>query len=250
MYDAEGKKREFTGYRVDATTDFALEYLQKPKDKPFFLMESCPSATNWQPYSHLKRPGVLEAASLEAVAHGSDSVLFFQMRNSYAAVESRWAMEGSAGPRNAGLHYRDNLRRIYLGLRSAGVDVDVIDSSHSFDAYKLIVVPMLYMFKDGVADRLRKFTADGGTIVVTHWSGVADECDAVYPGPSPHSLTDVLGLYRGEIDALADGVCNRESVSHTAFSRTCNDLQTLFIIFDVFIVKNLFKVRRQDIYWD
>ena len=24
-----------------------------------------------------------------------------------------------------------------------------------------------------------------------------------------HSLTDVLGLYRGEIDALADGVCNR-----------------------------------------
>ena len=40
MYDAEGKKREFTGYRVDATTDFALEYLQKPKDKPFFLFVS------------------------------------------------------------------------------------------------------------------------------------------------------------------------------------------------------------------
>lgn len=250
----------FGGDNVLVAADNALEhdYFRALKDKPFFLMESCPSATNWQPYSHLKRPGVLEAASLEAVAHGSDSVLFFQMRNSYAGYEkfhgalidnsgretrvmkeagelsrklmllrlvrgteikaevalindreSRWAMEGSAGPRNAGLHYRDNLRRIYLGLRSAGVDVDVIDSSHSFDAYKLIVVPMLYMFKDGVADRLRKFTADGGTIVVTHWSGVADECDAVYPGLSPHSLTDVLGLYREELDALADGVCNR-----------------------------------------
>ncbi len=40
MYDKDGTKREFTGYRVDATTDFALEYLQKPKEKPFFLFVS------------------------------------------------------------------------------------------------------------------------------------------------------------------------------------------------------------------
>ncbi len=40
MYDKEGRKREFTGYRVDATTDFALEYLKKPKEKPFFLFLS------------------------------------------------------------------------------------------------------------------------------------------------------------------------------------------------------------------
>ena len=40
MYDGEGNKREFTGYRADATTDFALEYLRKPKEKPFFLFVS------------------------------------------------------------------------------------------------------------------------------------------------------------------------------------------------------------------
>ena len=41
MFDGDMNKREFKGYRVDATTDFALEYLENRKtDKPFFLMVS------------------------------------------------------------------------------------------------------------------------------------------------------------------------------------------------------------------
>lgn len=55
--------------------------------KPFLLMESCPSSTNWQSVSKLKKPGMLLAASLQAVAHGSDSVQYFQMRQSRGANE-------------------------------------------------------------------------------------------------------------------------------------------------------------------
>ncbi|MCL2299161.1 MAG: sulfatase-like hydrolase/transferase, partial [Firmicutes bacterium] len=41
MFDAEGRRREFTGYRADRQTDFALEYLRNRKrDKPFFLFVS------------------------------------------------------------------------------------------------------------------------------------------------------------------------------------------------------------------
>jgi arylsulfatase A-like enzyme len=40
VFDGDMNKREFTGYRADAITDFALEYLAKPKDKPFFLFIS------------------------------------------------------------------------------------------------------------------------------------------------------------------------------------------------------------------
>ncbi|MGL1890709.1 MAG: sulfatase-like hydrolase/transferase [Spirochaetaceae bacterium] len=41
MYDIDSRKRDFKGYRGDATTDFALEYLNgKKSDKPFFLMVS------------------------------------------------------------------------------------------------------------------------------------------------------------------------------------------------------------------
>ncbi len=50
--------------------------------KPFMLMESTPSLVNWKPYNKLKRPGMNELSSLQAVAHGSDSVQYFQWRKS------------------------------------------------------------------------------------------------------------------------------------------------------------------------
>jgi beta-galactosidase len=55
--------------------------------KPFILMESTPSNTNWQPVSKLKQDGVHLLASLQAVAHGADSVQYFQWRKSRGSSE-------------------------------------------------------------------------------------------------------------------------------------------------------------------
>ena len=54
---------------------------------PFALMEQTPSVTNWQPYNNLKRPGVMRLWSYQAVAHGSDTIMYFQMRRSIGACE-------------------------------------------------------------------------------------------------------------------------------------------------------------------
>ena len=64
------------------------ELMRGLKDgQPFVLMEQTPSVTNWQPFNSLKRPGVMRLWSYQAVAHGSDSVMFFQMRRSVGACE-------------------------------------------------------------------------------------------------------------------------------------------------------------------
>ena len=55
--------------------------------KPFVLMESTPSFTNWQPTSKLKKPGMHILSSLQAVAHGADSVQYFQWRKSRGSSE-------------------------------------------------------------------------------------------------------------------------------------------------------------------
>lgn len=55
--------------------------------KPFALMEQTPSVSNWHPYCALKRPGVMRLWSYQAVAHGSDTIMFFQMRRSIGACE-------------------------------------------------------------------------------------------------------------------------------------------------------------------
>lgn len=55
--------------------------------KPFLLMESCPSATNWSPATKLLRTGAHKLYAMQAVAHGSDSVQYFQFRKSRGASE-------------------------------------------------------------------------------------------------------------------------------------------------------------------
>ncbi|RIX60409.1 beta-galactosidase [Paenibacillus nanensis] len=55
--------------------------------RPFMLMESTPSLTNWQGVSKMKRPGMHKLSSLQAVAHGSDTVQYFQWRKSRGSSE-------------------------------------------------------------------------------------------------------------------------------------------------------------------
>ena len=50
-------------------------------------MEQTPSSQNWQAINALKRPGVLRLWSYLAVAHGADSVLYFQWRRGRGGCE-------------------------------------------------------------------------------------------------------------------------------------------------------------------
>ncbi len=79
--------------KTDGDNDEALitgmchDSMRAYKNKPFLLMESCPSSTNWQSVSRLKRPGLLKCASLQAVGHGADSVQYFQIRQGRGSCE-------------------------------------------------------------------------------------------------------------------------------------------------------------------
>jgi beta-galactosidase len=70
-----------------ATTAFKHDLMRGLKGRPFLLMEQTPSQTNWQAYNSLKRPGEMRLQSYQALARGSDSVLFFQMRRTRGSCE-------------------------------------------------------------------------------------------------------------------------------------------------------------------
>ena len=55
--------------------------------QPFMLMEQTPSQQNWQAYNALKRPGIMRLWSYQAMAHGADTVMYFQWRRSRGAQE-------------------------------------------------------------------------------------------------------------------------------------------------------------------
>lgn len=74
---------------LDIAVDTAMyhDIMRSIKKQPFLLMESSPSMTNWQSISKLKKPQMHMLSSLQAVAHGSDSVQYFQWRKSRGASE-------------------------------------------------------------------------------------------------------------------------------------------------------------------
>lgn len=88
--------------------------------KPFALMEQTPSVSNWHPYNALKRPGVMRLWSYQAIAHGADTVMFFQMKRSIGACEKyHGAVIDHAGHENT---------RVFREVAALGAELEKIGS--------------------------------------------------------------------------------------------------------------------------
>lgn len=248
------------------------DVMRSIKHENFLLMESTPSMTNWTPISMLKRPGMHLLSSMQAVAHGSNSVQYFQFRKSRGScekfhgavvdhvshggvfdsvtnentrvfkdvqsvgaelkimnerndvygtevkpqvaivydVENRWALDAAAGPRNKDKDekYVETLLTHYRPFWDKGVQVDIVDMDGDISKYKLVIAPMLYMYRAGFEKKMRKFVENGGTLVTTYWSGIVDDTDLCKMGGLPGDMMDVFGVWNEEIDSLPDGMKN------------------------------------------
>ncbi len=75
-------------WKVAADTAFAHAAVRSLKGgRPFLIMESTPTFSNWHAVHKPKRPGMQRTSALLAVAHGSDSVQYFQWRQSPGGFE-------------------------------------------------------------------------------------------------------------------------------------------------------------------
>ena len=233
---------------------FYHDLFRSMKRKPFILMESAPAQQNYKPVCKLKRPGTHQLEALQAVAHGSDSVMYFQWRKSRGSVEkfhgavvdhhggehtrvfkdvaalgeklekldavigcekpvevavvydyeNRWAVDDALGPRNPNKGYLETCVHHYRAFWQAGVGVDVIDSVVDFSPYKLVVAPMLYLLRPGVAEAMERFVDSGGTFVTTYFSGIVNDTDLCYLTGFPGPLRKLCGIWAEEIDTLYD----------------------------------------------
>jgi beta-galactosidase len=76
------------GTREHARMALAHDLMRGLKDgAPFWLMEQTPTITASRDVNPVKRPGVMRLWTWQAVAHGADAALFFQMRQSRGACE-------------------------------------------------------------------------------------------------------------------------------------------------------------------
>ena len=79
----------------------------------------------------------------------------------------------------------------------------MIPTDGDFGKYDLVMAPVLYMVKEGVAEALEDYVKNGGTLVTSFMSGIVDESDNVHLGGYPGPLRSMAGVWVEEIDALA-----------------------------------------------
>jgi beta-galactosidase len=137
------------------------------------------------------------------------AVLGSRVRAEVAVVydwEARWAFERSEGPDQRNRAYERVAVEHYQPFWTRGISVDVIDSARSFQGYRLLVTPGLWMLKPGVAERIRRFVEAGGVWVATLYTGYCDQANRCFLGGFPgDGLGEVLGIWNEEWDVLSDG---------------------------------------------
>lgn len=119
--------------------------------------------------------------------------------------ESTWALDLTNGFGGASTKkWEETARLHYRALWAKNIDLAVIDSEQDFGRYKLLVAPMLFMLKKGVAERLKQFVENGGTLVMTYLSAYVDENNACFAGGNPggKDLRDFFGIWSEDIDGL------------------------------------------------
>jgi beta-galactosidase len=128
-----------------------------------------------------------------------------------------WALELEWRP-SIDLDHRAAVATWYERLWRDHVTVDFAHPSSDLSRYPLVIAPSLYLLAPDSAENLASYVRDGGTLVVSYFSGVVDGTDAVHLGGAPGPLRDVLGLTVDEALPLRPGERVRLSDGGTASS--------------------------------
>ncbi|HLI05621.1 MAG TPA: beta-galactosidase [Ktedonobacteraceae bacterium] len=119
-----------------------------------------------------------------------------------------WAVEYMPGPSNR-LHYWEQIKTYYEPLHRLKVAVDIVQPTGDLSNYRLVIAPLLYMLRPGVAQNLEQFVRRGGILLTTFFSGIVNQDNHVTLGGYPGELRKLLGIHIEEFDPWTEAMTNQ-----------------------------------------
>ena len=145
----------------------------------------------------------------------------------YYDWESEWALKITSLGNYTTKEYFPAVLQYYRALWNQNLDLAVIDGTADISQYKLIVAPMLFMFKPGLMERWKTFVEAGGTLVVSYFSGYINDQHQCFDGGNPGGWfgRSLFGIWNEDLDGLAPGV--QQSVTWNGRSYQVSDYAEL-----------------------
>ena len=119
------------------------------------------------------------------------------------SYQTNWLTSPPPGPNTMQEYFKTNYWgqavTAFKPLFEDNIDAAVVDIGHdTVDRYKLIILPSAYLMDQETADAIRRYVANGGTVVMTGYSAKVDETGKWFETPLPGRLTDVFGVRTNE----------------------------------------------------
>jgi beta-galactosidase len=115
-----------------------------------------------------------------------------------------WALEAPAKPAHD-LTLVDQVTWMYRPLYQRGVTIDFCQPDEALGHYEVVLVPSLYLTTAHEGANIVSYIENGGTAIISFWSGIVDEHDAVHLGPYGGPLRPAMGCDVVEVAPLAAG---------------------------------------------
>jgi beta-galactosidase len=134
--------------------------------------------------------------------------------------ESWWALELDSKPSTA-VRMLDGVYAFYKPLYEANVPVDFAHPGSDLSSYRLIIAPNLYLVTDDSVENIRRYVSDGGTLLMSFFSGIVDGRDHIRLDGYPAPFMELLGLRIEDFVPMAAKERNRLQ-THNGGSYACD----------------------------
>jgi beta-galactosidase len=115
-----------------------------------------------------------------------------------------WAVELDSHP-SGDVSYLERVKAFHAALWRAGINADVVHPEGDMSGHRVVLVPSLYLVTDAAVANVAGFVSGGGHAVVSYFSGIVDEHDAIRLGGYPGAFRELLGVRSEEFHPLLEG---------------------------------------------
>lgn len=125
-----------------------------------------------------------------------DDILSSQVQAEVAILldwDNWWALETDSKPSND-LKLMGQIYSYYKPLYERNITADFIHPEADLSRYKLVLAPNLYLVNDRAVANIHRYVENGGTLVMSFFSGIVDENDHIRLGGYPAPFRKLLGL--------------------------------------------------------
>ena len=104
------------------------------------------------------------------------------------------------------MDYKKEVYRLYRPFYENNINIDVIPSYVDFNEYKVLLIPIMIVFKPEVQKRIKEFVKNGGKVVFSFRTAVKDYYNNLTLGElNPSFYNELIGGFVEEVESLQEG---------------------------------------------